>query len=440
MINVNYPDIDMSETKATPHVVIVGGGFAGLYATRILGRLPVEVTIIDRKNHHTFQPLLYQAATAGLAPSEIAMPIRSIVRDCRNTEVLMAEVTGFDLEKQVVFTDDGPVNYDYLLVAAGATHAYFGHDEWARYAPGLKSVEDAVEIRRRVLLSFEIAEREARMRQQHYPLNFVVVGGGPTGVELAGALSEIARRVIAEDFRSIDPKKTRVILVEGSDHVLGAFPPELCESARQQLQKLGVEVMTNAMVTEIGPNHINVGDQRIQAAVVLWAAGVAASPLGAKLGCACDRAGRPIVNDDLTIPGHSNVFALGDMASAKQKDGSPVPGVATGAIQMGTFAGKAIKADLEGKPRKKFAFWNKGTLATIGRNSAIGDLGFIRLSGFLAWMAWLLIHIYFLIGFRNRIRVMADWAWQYFTYGRGARLITGKSDSVVPPRPPEEKK
>lgn len=419
--------------SALPHVVIVGGGFAGIYAAKVLRKAPVRVTLVDRKNHHTFQPLLYQVATAGLAPSEIATPIRAIVRDYANTEVLMAEVTGFDLDMRVVHTDDGNLDYDYLIVAAGATHAYFGHDEWATYAPGLKTVEDAVEIRRRVLLAFEIAERQARMERKRVPLNFVVVGGGPTGVELAGALSEISRRVMAEDFRSIDPKSARIILVEASPKILGAFPADLSESALRQLKKLHVEVMTNSMVTDIGRDWIRIGAEEMPAAVVLWAAGVAASPLGKKLGVALDRAGRPMVEPDLSIAGHKEVFVAGDLASVKQASGDPVPGVAPGAIQMGTFAAKTIVADLKGEPRRPFSYWDKGTLATIGRNSAVGDLGPIHLSGLVAWLAWLFIHVYFLIGFRNRLRVIADWAWQYFTFGRGARLITGQSDWIVPP-------
>jgi NADH dehydrogenase len=419
--------------SSLPHVVIVGGGFAGVYASKLLGKAPARVTLIDRKNHHTFQPLLYQVATAGLAPSEIAMPIRAITHDFENTEVLMAEVIDFDLENRVVITDDGTLTYDYLIVAAGATHAYFGHDDWSVYAPGLKTVEDAVEIRRRVLLAFEIAERQARMGRTSVPLNFVVVGGGPTGVELAGALSEIARRVMVEDFRWIDPRTTRILLVEAAPKILGSFPPDLAESAVRQLNKLGVEVLTNSMVTDIGRDWIQIGEQQMPAAVVLWAAGVAASPLGAKLGVPMDRAGRPIVEPDLSIPGYKNVFVVGDLASAKQDNGKPVPGVAPGAIQMGTFAAKTIIGDLKGEQRRPFSYWDKGTLATIGRNSAVGDLGPIHLSGLIAWLAWLLIHIYFLIGFRNRLRVLADWMWQYLTFGRGARLITGQSDWIVPP-------
>lgn len=418
--------------SSLPHVVIVGGGFAGIYAAKVLGKAPVRVTLIDRKNHHTFQPLLYQVATAGLAPSEIAQPIRAITREYQNTEVLMAEVLDFDLQNRIVITDDGNLTYDYLIVAAGATHAYFGHNEWAVYAPGLKSVEDAIEIRRRVLLAFEIAERQARMERKRVPLNFVVIGGGPTGVELAGALSEISRRVLPGNFRWIDPRSARIFLVEAGPRVLATYPLDLSQSAERQLSKLGVEVLTNSMVTEIGRDWIRIGNDEMPAAVVLWAAGVAASPLGTKLGVV-DRAGRPIVEPDLTIPGHRNVFVVGDLASAKSADGKPVPGVAQGAIQMGTYAAKTIVSDLAGDSRRPFSYWDKGTLATIGRNAAVGDLGRIHLSGLIAWLAWLLIHIYFLIGFRNRLTVLADWAWQYVTFGRGARLITGQSDWIVPP-------
>lgn len=423
-----------SETnKRVPHVVIVGGGFAGIYAAKVLAKAPVTVTIVDRKNHHTFQPLLYQVATAGLNPGEIAMPIRAIVSDYRNTQVLMAEVLDFDLKNKRVITDDGVLSFDYLIVAAGATHAYFGHDDWEPFAPGLKTVEDAVEIRRRVLLAFEIAERQGLMGGHTGPLNFIIVGGGPTGVELAGALAEIARRVIASDFRSIDPRSARIILVEAGPRILSAFPQDLADSAVRQLRKLGVEVMVNSPVTDIGRDYIMIGDKKLPAAVVLWGAGVAASPLGQKLGVPLDKAGRVIVEPDLSIPGHPNIFVVGDQASMKREDGRPVPGVAPAAIQTGTFAAKTIVTDLKGGKRRSFSYWDKGTLATIGRNSAVGDLGPIHLSGFLAWMAWLLIHIYFLIGFRNRLRVLADWTWQYLTFKRGTRLITGESDWIVPP-------
>ena len=419
--------------QVLPHVVIVGGGFAGIYAAKHLGHAAVRVTLIDRKNHHTFQPLLYQVATAGLNPGEIAMPIRAIVRGFRNTEVLLAEVTGFDLPNQKVITEEGVISFDYLIVAAGATHAYFGRDDWAEFAPGLKSVEDAIEMRRRVLLAFEIAEREAAMEGEHKPINFVIVGGGPTGVELAGALAEITRRVIKDDFRHIDPRLTRIILVEAGPRILAAFPADLSASAERQLKHLGVEVMTNARVTNVEREFVTVGDEKISAAVTLWGAGVAASPLGKMLGAPTDRAGRVIVQPDLSIPDHPNVFVNGDLADVKTEKGLPVPGVAPAAIQMGTYTAKTIIGDLKNHPRKPFAYWDKGTLATIGRNSAVGDLGVLHLTGFLAWMAWGFIHIYFLIGFRNRIRVMADWVWQYLTFRRGTRLITGESEWIVPP-------
>jgi NADH:ubiquinone reductase (H+-translocating) len=426
--------------QALPRVVIVGGGFAGIYATKHLGRANVHVTLIDRKNHHTFQPLLYQVATAGLNPGEIAGPIRAIFRHNKNTEILLAEVTGFDLSNQQVLTEEGAVSFDYLIVAAGATHAYFGHDDWAEFAPGLKTVEDAIEIRRRVLLAFEIAEREGSLDGHHKPINFVIVGGGPTGVELAGALAEITRRVIKDDFRHIDPRRTRIILVEAGPRVLAAFPPDLSASAERQLKHLGVEVFTNALVTNVERESVTVGNEKIPSAVTLWGAGVAASPLGKLLGATTDRAGRVEVLPDLTIPNHPNVFVVGDLATLKTAKGLPVPGVAPAAIQMGTYAAKTIIGDLKREPRKPFAYWDKGTLATIGRNSAVGDLGIVHLTGFLAWAAWGLIHIYFLIGFRNRLRVMADWVWQYLTFRRGTRLITGESEWIVPPPalPPAE--
>ena len=418
---------------ALPHVVIIGGGFAGIYAAKHLKRVPVRVTLIDRKNHHTFQPLLYQVATAGLNPGEIAMPIRAIVRGAQNTEVLLAEVTGFDLENKLVFTLEGNVNFDYLIVAAGATHAYFGRNEWEEFAPGLKTVEDAIEMRRRVLLAFEIAEREASIDGHHGPINFVIVGGGPTGVELAGALAEITRRVISEDFRHIDPRRARILLVEAGPRILAAFPADLSESAERQLKKLGVEVMTNARVNDVTRDSVTIGTEKLPTAVVLWGAGVAASPLGKMLGAPTDRAGRVEVLPDLSIPNHPNIFVTGDLAAVKTEKGTPVPGVAPAAIQMGTYAAKTIANDLRGESRKPFAYWDKGTLATIGRNSAVGDLGVVHLKGFLAWLAWGFIHIYFLIGFRNRIRVMADWVWQYLTFRRGTRLITGESEWIVPP-------
>jgi len=424
------------QDQALPHVVIVGGGFAGLYAAKHLGNAALRVTLIDRKNHHTFQPLLYQVATAGLNPGEIAMPIRAIVRDYCNTDVLLAEVTGVDVVQRQVLTEEGTVPFDYLIVAAGATHAYFGRDDWAPFAPGLKSVEDAVEIRRRVLLAFEIAEREAALEGRHSPINFVIVGGGPTGVELAGALAEIARRVIPADFRHIDPRQTRIVLVEAGPRILAAFPAELSASAERQLKHLGVEVRTNARVTEVNRDSVTVGDEKIPAAVTLWGAGVAASPLGKMLGVEIDRAGRVEVLPDLSIPGHPNIFVAGDLASARRANGEPVPGVAPAAIQMGIFAARTIIGDQKGEPRRNFVYRDKGTLATIGRNSAVGEIGILHLKGFLAWLAWGFIHIYFLIGFRNRLRVMADWMWQYLTFRRGTRLITGESEWIVPPEGP----
>jgi len=409
----------------TPRVVVIGGGFGGLLAVRTLKHAPVRVTLIDRRNYHTFQPLLYQVATAGLSPGEIAAPIRWILRGQDNVEVLMGEVQDFDLARKVVKLPDLEIPYDYLIVATGASHAYFGHDDWEPAAPGLKTIEDALEIRRRVFLAFELAERQALQGETQTPLNFVVVGGGPTGVELAGTLTEIARRVLADEFHAIDPKRARIVLFEGGPRVLATYPEDLSRSAEEQLHKLGVEVHTSAQVTKVEPGSVHVGEKQIPAAVVLWAAGVSASPLGKKLGAPVDRAGRVVVNPDLSLPGHSEVFVIGDLASLKDHDGKPVPGVAPAAMQQGKSAAKNIRRDLNGEPRQNFSYWNKGNLATIGRAAAVADFGKIHISGFLAWLSWLFIHIFFLIGFRNRIVVMISWAWSYFTYERGARLITG---------------
>jgi NADH dehydrogenase len=413
--------------KQTPRVVIVGGGFGGLNAARSLANKPVRVTIVDRKNHHTFQPLLYQVATAGLSPAEIAAPIRNVFRGDANVVSLMEEVVGFDLDQRTVKTTEQELSYDYLVVAAGATHAYFGHDEWEPYAPGLKTIEDALEIRRRVLLTFELAERQAIAGEASGPLNFVVVGGGPTGVELAGTLAEICKHVLAHEFRSIDPSMARIILLEGGPRVLPAYPEDLSRSAQEQLERLGVEVRTSALVTVVEPGAVRIGDTRLVAAVVLWAAGVAASPLGKMLGAPCDRAGRVLVQPDLSIPGHAEVFVIGDLATLKDKQGRPLPGLAPVAIQEGKYVGKTILRDLDGTARKDFHYWDKGTLATIGRAAAVADFGKIHISGFLAWLSWLFIHIFFLIGFRNRLLVFIQWAWSYFTYERGARLITGNT-------------
>jgi NADH dehydrogenase len=416
--------------KSIPHIVIIGAGFGGLNAALKLARHPVRVTIIDRRNHHTFQPLLYQVATAGLSPGEIASPIRWIFTGRRNVEVVLGEVDDLDLERRVVKVAQRELPYDYLIVAAGASHAYFGHDEWEPLAPGLKTLEDAVEIRRRVLLAFELAERRAASGGGQVQLNFVVVGGGPTGVELAGTLSGISRRALVDEFNSIDPKNTRTILLEGGPRVLPAFPEDLSRSAEKQLRELGVEVHTSAMVTGIEPAAVIMGKTRLPAAVIIWAAGVAASPLGKKLGAPTDRSGRVLVNPDLSVPGHKQVFVIGDLASLKQANGEPVPGLAPAAIQEGKFTARNILLDLQGKPRKDFSYLDKGSLATIGRAAAVGQFGKIHISGFLAWVAWLSVHIFFLIGFRNRMLVLIQWAWSYFTHEGGAQLITG--DQTLP--------
>jgi NADH dehydrogenase len=416
--------------SAKPRVVIVGGGFGGLKAARQFRNENVSVTLIDRKNHHTFQPLLYQVATAGLSPGEIAAPIRWILHSQRNVEVLLGEVTGFDLQRKIVDLADDEILYDYLIVAAGASHAYFGHDEWEPLAPGLKTIEDATEIRRRVLLAFELAERDAARGVASGELNFVVVGAGPTGVELAGTLAEIARHVLANEFRTIDPKHTRVMLVEGGSRVLPSYPESLSHSAERQLAKLGVEVRNSTLVTGIEPGRVRMGDSWVPAAVTLWAAGVAASPLGKRLGAPTDRAGRVRVEPDLSIPGHPDVFVAGDLASMVDAEGTPLPGVAPVAMQQGVAASKNILRLVRGEATEPFHYHDKGSLATIGRAAAVADFGKLQLSGFFAWMAWLFIHILFLIGFRNRLMVMIQWAWSYITYERGARLITG--DSTLP--------
>src|SRR5579872_1422516 len=416
--------------KATPQVVIIGAGFGGLNAALSLAHLPVKITLIDRRNHHNFQPLLYQVATAGLSPGEIATPIRWIMRKHRNVEVLLGEVDELDLERRVAKFDDREILYDYLIVAAGASHAYFGHDEWEPFAPGLKTIEDALEIRRRVLLAFELAERRAASSGENIQLNFVIVGGGPTGVELAGTLSEIARRALADEFNSIDTRSARIVLLEGGPRILPAYPEDLSRSAEQQLRALGVEVHTSTMVTNVEPAAVYTGATRLPAAVILWAAGVAASPLGKKLGAPVDRAGRVLVNADLSLPGHPEVFVIGDLAALKDKNGQLVPGVAPAAIQQGKATARNIANELEGKPRHNFQYVDKGSIATIGRAAAIAEFGQIHISGFIAWLSWLFVHIFFLIGFRNRILVMIQWAWSYFTFERGAQLITG--DQTLP--------
>ncbi len=412
-----------------PHIVIIGGGFAGLYATRSLARHPVRITVVDRKNHHTFQPLLYQVATAALSPADIASPIRGILRRYKNVNVLLDEATGFELAARRVKLRELELDYDYLIVAAGATHAYFGHDEWEPFAPGLKTLEDALEIRRRVLLAYEVAERRAASGMASPPLNFVIVGAGPTGAELAGALAEIAHQALIRDFRHIDPTKARIILLEGGPRILPAYPEKLSKKAEDQLRRLGVEVRISTMVTSIEPGAVMIGGERLPSAVTLWAAGVSASPLGKMLGVPTDRAGRVQVEPDLSIAGHPEVFVIGDLAAILDEKGKPVPGVAPAAIQQGQKAAANILCALRKKPRRKFVYWDKGSLATIGRAAAIAELpGGIRLSGLTAWLAWLFIHIFFLIGFRNRLLVIIQWAWAYLTFQRGTRLITGKTD------------
>jgi NADH dehydrogenase len=414
-----------------PRVVIIGGGFGGLWAASALANKPVNVTLIDRKNHHVFQPLLYQVATSVLSPGEIAQPLRRILHDAKNVEVLLGEVRDFDNDNKTVKLEDGStVSYDYLIVAAGARHSYFGHDDWETSAPGLKTLEDAVEMRRRILLAFELAEREAYLKGEHRPLNFVVVGGGPTGVELAGAIADIARQALAKDFKKIDTRKTKVILFEGSDRVLGTFSPDLTDSAKKQLESLGVEVRLNSFVTDIAPGKVKVGEDWIECDVVLWATGVAASPLGKKLGVETDKAGRVFVEPDLSLKDHKNIFVIGDMASIKQEDGTPVPGVSPAAMQMGTATAKNILAEIKGRERTKFTYVDKGTMATIGRSKAIADVFGLKLKGLIAWLFWLFLHVFFLIGFRNRFAVMFEWFWAYLTRERSARLITGDAHEL----------
>jgi NADH:ubiquinone reductase (H+-translocating) len=413
--------------RDTAEVVIIGGGFAGMRAAQALRRAPVRVTILDRRNHHLFQPLLYQVATAGLNPSDIAYPIRTVLRRQKNARVLLADVTAIDTTAKTVEFDDGSIQYDYLLIATGATHSYFGHPEWAPLAPGLKTIEDALEIRSRVFLAYEEAERTLDRAQQEECLTFVVVGGGPTGVELAGTLAEIAHHSMKRDFRTIDPDAARVILIEGMDRVLPPYPEELSQAARRQLEKLGVTVRTGCLVTAIDEHGVTVGaSERIPARTVLWAAGVAASPLARSLGAPLDRAGRVQVTAELTVPGHPEVFVAGDLAAVSCA-GVPVPGVAPAAIQEGIHAARNIRLSIAGEPLVPFRYRDKGSLATIGRAAAVANFKRVKLTGFLAWWAWWAIHILFLIGFRSRLLVMFGWAWSYFTFQRGARLITGEA-------------
>lgn len=408
---------------AEPHVVIIGAGFGGLRAAQRLKGARARITVLDRRNHHLFQPLLYQVASAGLNPSDIAVPIRRILRRQQNTTVLLAEVTSIDLAQRRVVLTEGELTYDFLIVAAGAVDNYFGHDDWAPHAPGLKSLDDAVEIRTRVLLAFEAAERATDDAERAAWLRFVVIGGGPTGVELAGALTEIARHTLARDFRRFDPRQAEVLLLEGGPRVLPAYGEKSSASAQRQLERLGVKVRTGTMVTGIDAHGVTIGDQRIEARTVLWAAGVRAVPLARTLGVPLDRAGRVIVERDLSLPGHPEAFVVGDLCAFEQ-DGKLVPGVAPAAMQEGDHAARNVLRLLDGQPTEPFIYRDKGSLATIGRAAAVAEIGWLRLSGLLAWLAWLGIHIFFLIGFRNRALVLFEWSWAYLTYQRGARLIT----------------
>ena len=420
-----------------PHVVIVGAGFGGLYAARALKRADVRVTVIDRRNHHLFQPLLYQVATAGLSPGDIAYPIRAVLRRQKNARVLLEEAVGVDVAARKVVLKTGEIPYDYLILATGAQHSYFGHDDWEPWAPGLKSLEDALEIRRRILLAFERAEREADESRRKALLTFVIVGGGPTGVELAGAIAEISRHVMAQDFRVIDPRQARIVLVEAGPRILPAYPESLSAKAQASLEKMGVEVLTKSLVTSVRPDAVSIGDRRIPTTTTVWAAGVQASPLARSLGVPLDRAGRVLVQPDLTVPGHPEVFVIGDLATFLHQGGKLLPGVAPVAIQQGRHAARNIVRACQGKALEPFHYIDKGSLATIGRAAAVADFGRIKLSGFFAWLAWLLVHIFFLIGFRNRFVVMIDWAWAYFCYHRAARLITGDIDKYD--MPPEKR-
>jgi len=408
-----------------PHVLIVGGGFAGIYAAKSLRHAPVTVTVVDLRNHHLFQPMLYQVATAGLNPSDIASAIRSILRGAANIEVLLAEVSGIDVERrQVTLSDGGTIGYDYLIVATGARHSYFGHDEWERLAPGLKSLEDALTIRRRVLVAFEQAERETDPVRRHTYLTFVIVGGGPTGVEMAGAVAEIRRYALQADFRHIDPREATVMLLEGGPRLLPSYPDRLSDAAKHELRRLGVEVRTETLVTDIRPGSVSAAGWTIPTQTVIWAAGNTASPILRCLDAPLDAAGRVIVEPDCTIPGHPEVFVLGDAAAFHHQDGGPLPGICPVAIQMGEYTARAIRGDLAGRPRRAFSYWDKGQLAVIGRGQAVADIWKLRFSGFIAWLIWIFVHIFFLIGFRNRVLVLLQWAWSYVTYRRGARLIT----------------
>lgn len=413
-----------NQSKNRPRVVIVGGGFAGLNAAKALAKEAVRVTLVDRRNHHLFQPLLYQVATAALSPADIASPIRRIFRKQENVEVLLGEVTAIKLEDREVVLDGDRIGYDYIIVATGASHAYFGHDDWAEFAPGLKSLEDALAIRRRILLAFETAERIQDPSERAALMTFVIVGGGPTGVELAGAVAEMARHTLAKEFDRIDPKTSQIYLLEGVDRILPPFPTRLSENARQELERLGVTVRTGTFVTNIDASGVSIGEERIAARTVLWAAGVKASPLASSLNTPLDRAGRVLVEPDLSIPGHPEVAVVGDLASLKDSAGNPVPGVAPAAVQQGKWAARNIMRQANGQQLLPFAYRDRGSMAVIARNEAVAQIGGLKLAGFVAWLAWGLIHVLNLIGFRNRLQVTFQWFWSYLTHQRGARLIT----------------
>ena len=402
-----------------------------MYAARALEHVDVQVTVLDRRNHHVFQPLLYQVASAALSPGDIASPIRWILRRQKNVDVLLADVQRIDPARRIVVLADGEISYDFLILASGSTHAYFGHDEWRVMAPGLKTLEDALEIRRRVLLAYERAERESDPARRAALLTFAVIGGGPTGVELAGALAEISRLSLARDFRHFDPTSARIILIEGGPTILTTFPEMLRQAAHKDLQRLGVDVRIGKPVTGVSNGRVQIGNESIEAATVLWAAGVAASPIGATLGVPTDRVGRVIVQPDLTIPGHADVFVIGDLASFSSEDGKSLPGVAQVAIQMGKHAAANIARAVAGKPYESFVYRDLGNMATIGRASAIADFGWLHLKGLIGWLAWLFVHILNLIGFRNRIVVLIQWAWAYFSYQRSIRLITGRDSREI---------
>ena len=410
-----------------PRVVIIGAGFGGLWTAKTLANAPVEVIVIDRENYHLFQPLLYQVATAGLSPADIAAPIRSIVGGYQNITVMLGEVVGVDVAARAVAIVGGRrVSYDYLVLATGARHAYFGHDEWEAFAPGLKRIEDATEIRRRILIAFERAENETDANERQCLMSLLIVGGGPTGVELAGAIAELTRRALAKDFRNIDPRGARILLVEAGPRLLPSFPQDLSDDALRRLERLGVEVRLGAPVTAVDASGVMIGTARIEARTVIWAAGVAASPAGQWIGAKCDRAGRIEVDPDLSVRGHPEIFAIGDTALTPDASGKPLPGVAPVAKQQGRYVGRLIKVRLRNAERvEPFRYRDYGNLTTIGRKAAVVDFGWIHLRGFVAWVVWTVAHIYFLIGFRNRIIVALNWLWAYFTFQRGARLITG---------------